>query len=170
MKRVQSGRISASPSSVVTQERCRETGRVSAGERGVYPYQVDAVGLYVPEEDISCPLWVPVYIWVIWEIPGRKKRMLETISNGVQALPSALEGVCTCGVLSPTKHTDQTQHTQRILAHVMSEWLGGKQICPQAGGQVWSPKAETWGRTLMCLGKSHGHGNGLLVKVLSYLI
>lgn len=86
-------------SSMVTQERCRETDRVSVGEGGVYPYQVDAVGLYVLEEDISCPLWVPAHIWVIWEIPGRKKRTLETISNGVQALPSAPVGVCTCGVL-----------------------------------------------------------------------
>ena len=86
-------------SSVVTQERCREMGQVSAGEEGVYPYQLDAIGLYVLEEDISRPLWVPAHVWVIWEIPGRKKCTLETVSNGVQALPSALVGVCACGVL-----------------------------------------------------------------------
>lgn len=86
-------------SSVVMQERCREMGQVSAGEEGVYPYQLDAVGLYMPEEDITCPLWVPVHVWVIWEIPGRKKCTLETVSNGVQALPSVLVGVCVCGVL-----------------------------------------------------------------------
>ena len=85
-------------SSVVMQERCREMGQVSAGEEGVYPYQLDAVGLYMPEEDITCPLWVPVHVWVIWEIPGRKKCTLETVSNGVQALPSVLVGVCVCGV------------------------------------------------------------------------
>ena len=73
MKRAQSGKISASPYSVVTQERCRETGQISAGEEGVYPYQLDAIGLYVPEEDISRPLWVPAHVWIIWEIPGRKK-------------------------------------------------------------------------------------------------
>lgn len=74
-------------------------GQVSAGEEGVYPYQLDAIGLYVLEEDISRPLWVPAHVWVIWEIPGRKKCTLETVSNGVQALPSALVGVCACGVL-----------------------------------------------------------------------
>ena len=132
MKRAQSGRISASPSSVVTQERCREMGRVSAGEGGMYPYQVDAVGLYVPEEDISCPLWVPAHVWVIWEIPGRTKRTLETISNGVQALPSAPEGVCTCGVMSPTKHTDiQTKHSTLRGSWFMSclgGWEGSRSV------------------------------------------
>ena len=57
------------------------------------PYQVDAVGFHVPEEDVGHPLGVPPHAGVIWEIPGRKKHKLETVSNPVQASPGAPVGV-----------------------------------------------------------------------------
>lgn len=84
----------------VTQERCvcssvgfRQTQLGLCFEGKASPYQVDVAGLYVPEEDVGHPFGVPPHAGVIWEIPGRKKHNLETISNPVQASPGTPVGV-----------------------------------------------------------------------------
>lgn len=56
------------------------SGRVS-------PYQVDVIHFYVPEEDAGHMLCVPLHTWVVWEIPGRKKHNLSTVSNEAQTSP-----------------------------------------------------------------------------------
>lgn len=57
------------------------TGTPSSAFWEVSPYQVDAIHLYVPEKDAGHMLCVPLHIWVIWEIPGRKKHNVSTVSN-----------------------------------------------------------------------------------------
>lgn len=46
--------------------------------RCVSPYQIDAVDLYVLEEDAGHMLCVPLHSWVIWEVPAHKKHNLNT--------------------------------------------------------------------------------------------
>lgn len=57
------------------------------GVTGRAPYQVDVIRFYVLEEDAGHMLCVPLHSRVIWEIPGRKKHNLSTVSNQVQTPP-----------------------------------------------------------------------------------
>lgn len=53
----------------------------------VFSYQVDAIHFYMLKKDAGHMLCVPLHTWVIWEIPGRKKHNLSTVSNQVQTPP-----------------------------------------------------------------------------------
>lgn len=68
------------------------TGKVLAGPPALHfgrmsPYQVNAIQFYVLEKDAGRMPCVPLHTWVIWEIPGRKKHNLSTVSNQTQTFP-----------------------------------------------------------------------------------
>lgn len=67
------------------------TGKVGLGPAlssgSTSPYQVDVIHSYVLEQDAGHTCCVPLHTWVIWEVPGRKKHNLSTISYWWQLLP-----------------------------------------------------------------------------------
>ncbi|KAL0598381.1 hypothetical protein AAY473_033744 [Plecturocebus cupreus] len=65
---------------------CKNAWKVSS-------YQIDAIHFYMLEEDAGHMLCVPLHTWVIWEIPTREKRNLNTFSNQKESCSVTQAGV-----------------------------------------------------------------------------